>query len=70
MSTRYTIVVQGRLPEYWGSEFDHLTVRPLADGTTALEGPVTDQSCLFGHIRKIEGLGLTLISLQPTGEDQ
>ena len=66
MSTRYTFIVRGRLPEIWTPEFEHLTVHPLGDGTTALEGPVRDQSCLYGHIRRMEGLGLCLISAMPT----
>ena len=67
MSTRYVFVVRGRIPESWTAEFDHLDIRPQADGTTAIEGPVTDQSCLFGHLHRIESLGLTLVSVNPAG---
>ena len=36
MSTRYTIVVDGRLDPRWSGEFGSLRVCPQGDGTTAL----------------------------------
>ena len=64
---RYTIIVGGRLDPRWSREFGPLKVQPRHDGTTALCGEVRDQSDLHGQIRRIESLGLTLISVQQDG---
>jgi len=63
MSTQYTIIVEGRLARHWSGEFGALRVDPLPNGTTALVGPIRDQSDLLGQIRRIEALGLRLISV-------
>jgi hypothetical protein len=36
------------------------------DGTTLLSGPVTDQSALYGLLRKVRDLGLTLVAVHRT----
>ena len=61
--TRYTIIVEGRLDAHWCGAFGELVVEPRSDGTTALEGEVRDQSELHAQIRRIERLGLRLVSL-------
>ena len=60
---KYTIRVAGRLAPHWAAEFEGLQIECNGDGTTALCGAVPDQSALHGHLRRIERLGLTLISL-------
>ena len=67
MDRRYTILVRGRLAEHWSGQFGALSVVPNADGTTALTGPIRDQSELHGHLRRIEDLGLTLVSIGEEG---
>ena len=67
MNTRYTIVVDGRLDPRWAPEFGPLRLTTGVDGTTTLSGPVRDQSELHGHIRRIEDLGLRLVSVDRAG---
>jgi len=47
-----------------------MTIRHTADGSTLLEGVVVDQAALYGLIRKLRDLGLTLIAVQPVGAEQ
>ena len=68
--THYTIIVGGRLDERYAGEFADLLVLPQADGTTALSGWVRDQSELHGQIRRIEALGLSLVSVKEDGGDR
>jgi hypothetical protein len=61
-STRYRIVVKGRLSESFASVFDGLNVEPLP-GRTALEGEFADQSHLYGVLDRLRGLGIELVSV-------
>ena len=63
----YTIIVEGRLDGRWSGEFGDLRIEPRSDGTTALAGEVRDQSELHAQIRRIESLGLKLLSLNEGG---
>ncbi len=65
MPTWYRIQVEEQLDTHWAAWFDGMTIRHTADGTTLLEGPVVDQAALYGLIRKVRDLGLTLIAVQP-----
>lgn len=67
MKTRYTIIVEGRLDSRWAGEFGDLRVQARNDGTTALLGEVRDRSDLHGQIRRIEELGLKLVSVNEQG---
>jgi len=49
---------------YRVSWFDGMEIRQEGDGTTTLEGPVTDAAALYGLIGKARDLGLTLISVK------
>jgi hypothetical protein len=40
-----------------------MTLTHLDDGTTVLEGDITDQAALHGVIRTVRDLGLPLVSL-------
>jgi hypothetical protein len=62
---RYEIRVQGHLADRWAAWFDGMTLTRQADGTTVLQGPVTDQSALHGLLRKVNDLGLPLVSVTP-----
>jgi hypothetical protein len=60
----YEIRVKGRLAPRWSGWFDGLTIdTETEDGTTAISGPIVDQSALHGLIRKLRDVGLTLVSL-------
>ncbi len=66
----YEIRVKGRLAPRWSAWFDGLTIdTDTADGTTAISGPIVDQSALHGLLQKLRDIGLTLISLTELHND-
>jgi len=56
----YEIVISGYIQETW---FEELTVIKQPDLTTKLQGNLVDQSALYGVLRKINDLGVDLISV-------
>lgn len=60
---RYEIRLKGHLDEQWRDWFGGLTITREEDGNTLLCGPVVDQSALFGLLRRIRDLGMTLLSV-------
>ena len=60
----YEIRVQCCLDEHWASWFGDLKLTAEACGQTVLSGRLADQAALQGVLRKIQELGLTLISVQ------
>ena len=67
---RYEIQVTGDLTDRWADWFDGMTLTRRTDGTTVLDGPVTDQSALHGLLRKVSDLGLPLVSVTPTDQHE
>jgi hypothetical protein len=65
----YEIQVKGHLAPRWGAWFDGFTLSPEGDGTTVLAGFIVDQAALFGVLRKLADLGLTLISISSCAVD-
>ncbi len=63
--TGYDIVLMDELDDGWQAWFDGLTVRRTEAGQTILSGPIRDQAALYGVLKKINNLGLTLISVNP-----
>ncbi len=63
----YEIRVRGHLAPRWADWFDGMTLTSRQDGTTVLEGPVTDQAELHGLLRRLGDLGLPLVSLSSSG---
>ena len=61
--TIYQIRIKGHLDERWSDWFDGLTITQETDGNTLLTGPVVDQSALYGLLKKVHDLGLSLISV-------
>lgn len=61
--TSYEIRVTGHLPPEWADWFEGLTITPAEDGDTLLTGPVIDQAALFGLLKKVRDLGLSLVSV-------
>ncbi len=59
----YHIKIQGKLDVRWQGWFDDLTIEPTVDGDTILSGMIADQAALYGILKKINNLGLTLISV-------
>lgn len=60
---RYAIRVDGHLHARWAGTFEGMSATPQGDGTTVLEGVITDQAALHGVLRRVRDLGLPLISL-------
>ena len=61
----YQIKVKSHLSSDWTDWFDGLTITPEESGDTLLTGPVIDQAALYGLLKKVRDLGMTLISLNP-----
>ena len=65
----YEIRLQCCLDEHWSSWFGNMTLTTNPSGETILFGRLPDQSALQGVLRKIQELGLTLISVQRCGAE-
>ena len=66
----YQIRLKGYLDSQWSDWFDGLVITPEEDGNTLLTGPVVDQAALFGILKKVRDLGLTLISIVQVKKNQ
>lgn len=62
---QYNIEIEGHLDDRWQDWFEDFTITRLANGRTRLTGPIRDQAALHGVLKKINNLGLTLISVNP-----
>jgi hypothetical protein len=60
---RYEVRISGRLSE---SLIDELTAAEIIDTTTGIVVEVSDEAALNGLLRRLETLGLELISIQRT----
>lgn len=67
--TSYEIRVAGHLPPQWADWFEGLTMTLDEDGDTILTGPVIDQAALYGLLKKMRDLGLSLVSVCPVKAD-
>ena len=63
----YEIRIKGHLDDRWADWFDGLAFTHESDGTTILDGPLTDQAALLGVLNGIRDLGLPIISVQCVG---
>jgi len=64
----YQLRLKGHLGSEWADWFGGLTITPEEDGDTIVTGPVRDQAALFGLLKKIRDLGLTLVSVNPVSK--
>jgi hypothetical protein len=62
---RYAVRVKGHLDAHWESWFDGLTLTREVDGTTLIQGPISDQAALHGLLHTVRDLGLPLVSVTP-----
>ncbi len=60
---RFEIRVSGWLADHWTGHFEGMHLHKTPDGHTTIQGEVPDEAALFGVLRSIEQLGLTLISI-------
>ncbi len=63
--SQYEFEIEGHLDDRWQEWFEEFTLTHTADGRTLLTGPIRDQAALHGILKKINNLGLTLISVNP-----
>ena len=56
----YKIIISGSIGNAW---FEEMKVTQLADNLTSLCGRLTDQAALYGILRRINDLGIELISV-------
>ena len=68
MAETYRIHVRGHLDDRWSDELGGLAVQRRDDGTTALVGPIVDQSALHGVIARIRDFGLPLLAVDRVAE--
>ena len=61
----YQIRIKGHLGTQWTDWFDGLTITLENNGESLLTGPLVDQAALHGVLRKINNLGLALVSVNP-----
>lgn len=59
----YEIKVEGHLSHQWTDWFGGLTITCEDNGDTLITGPVIDQAALYGLLKKVRDLGMTLISV-------
>lgn len=59
----YQIRVEGELDRSWADWFGGMTIAPQANGETLLTGAVIDQAALFGVLKKVRDLGMSLVSV-------
>ena len=62
-STVYQIRLRGQLGQLWSDWFDGLAITWDDNGDTLLTGSVADQSALYGLLRKVRDLGVTLVAI-------
>ena len=64
---RYRLVLRGELGEPFGFLFEGMQMDRIA-GTTVLTGHVIDQVHLHGLLKRIQELGVELVSIGPADE--
>ncbi len=61
----YEIRLKGHLDDRWAGWFEGMTITPEENGDTLLTGPVIDQAALYGLLKKVRDLGMSLVSVSP-----
>lgn len=59
----YEIRIAGHLNSQWTGSFGDMSITLLAEGDTLLTGPVLDQAALYGLLKKVRNLGMSLLSV-------
>jgi hypothetical protein len=66
----YKIRIKGHLDDRWTAWFEGLILTQEDNGNTLLTGPVADQAALYGILKKVRDVGMSLISVNPVEPDQ
>jgi hypothetical protein len=64
----FKIRVQGRFDFSHADGFEGFAIQPVGEGETMLTGSLPDQAALHGLLKKLRGLGVSLISVNPADE--
>lgn len=56
----YEIVIRGSIGDAW---FEEMTITQQTDNLSSLRGRLIDQAALYGILRRINDLGIELISV-------
>lgn len=64
----YQVKIEGYLGSQWVDWFDGMSITHEEENITVLTGAIVDQSALYGLLKKLRNLGMTLISLQRLDE--
>ncbi len=64
---RYEIRIEGELGDEWAGWFRDLALVREGQGVTLLTCSVADQAALFGILKKVRDLGMSLISVYRIG---
>jgi hypothetical protein len=59
----YQIRIEGHLDDHWAEWLGGMIFAQFPDGTTTLTGQVVDQAALYGLLKKLDDMGLSLISV-------
>ena len=59
----YQIRIKGHLDHKWADWFGGLSITLQTNGDTLLTGPVVDQAALYGMLKKVRDLSMSLLSL-------
>jgi len=65
-TSRYRIVLRGRLSEHFEAAFDGMTLEP-GPNQTVLIGEIRDQAHLYGLLDRLRDLGIDLLAVEPAG---
>src|SRR2546421_9736662 len=68
--TVYQIRIKGQLGRQWTDWFEGLTLTLEDNGEMLLTGPVVDQTALYGLLRKVRDVGMSLLSVVCVKSDQ
>ena len=66
----YEIRIEGHLGSQWANWFGDAHITLEEDGNTRLACPVIDQAALFGLLKKVRDLGMSLVSVIRVGSVQ
>lgn len=65
----YEILVDGHIDDRRAPWFDGLALTRLPTGQTRLSGPLADQAALHAVLARIRDLGLNLVLVRQTAQD-
>jgi hypothetical protein len=66
----YQIRIKGHLGSQWSEWFEGQTITLEDNGETLITGPVIDQAALYGLLKKVRDLGMSLVSVNPVRPGQ